>query len=390
MDLALVSVAVLWAGITALGVVGNLSLRPLPRRREGRPSVSIVVPARNDAERIEATVDGLLRQQDVDAQVLVVDDGSTDATARILERMRAEHPSLEVLRVDAVPDGWLGKCNACALGAERAGGEWILFVDADTRCSADVVNRAVAAAVEQDADHLCLMPDLGPCSLGGQATISLTMFGILGLSVGVNRDLPFGYAGVGSFTLLRRSAYDAIGGHAGVRMEVVEDLALGYRVRRHGFRSRIYMATEDVQVRWAHSIRSFVALLEKNVFAKLGFGVGRLLIESCVILSLWCLPVWGWFEGSAAGLAAGLAMALAALPAVWTASRYRWNLLAGVLAPWMLPVLVLASVNSARQVLSRGGVVWRGVHYPLAELRAARGLVSRVSRGSGKGCMDEP
>ena len=390
MDIAFVLVAVLWVGISILGVLGNLSLRRLPRRRGERPSVSIVVPARNEAERIETTVKGLTRQQDVDAQIIVVDDGSTDATGQLLDRMSAEHPSLEVLRVDEVPEGWLGKCHACSLGAARARGDWILFVDADTSCSDDVVNRAVAAAVDQRSDHLCLMPDLGRCSLGGQATISMTMFGILGLSVGVNHDLPFGYVGVGSFTLFRRSAYDAIGGHAGVRMEVVEDLALGYRARRHGFRSRVYMATEDVEVRWAHSIRSFVAVLEKNVFAKQGFSAGRLALESCAVLSLWGLPIWGWFAGSSVGLAAGLAMTLAVLPAIWTATRYRWNLLAGVLAPWMLPVLVFASVNSARRVLSQGGVNWRGAHYPLAELRSSRGLVSQLNGESGEGCGDEP
>lgn len=371
-------------GVAILGLVGHLNLRRLPRNSTGdRPTVSIIVPARDEADRIEATVTALLEQQAVDCSVIVVDDGSQDATPVLLERLAAEHPHLEVLRVAEVPDGWLGKCHACHVGAARAQGDWLLFVDADAWCADDVVGRAIAAAVSEGADHLCLLPSLGRCSFGGQAAVLLTMFAMLGIAVGVNRDLPFGYVGVGAFTLIRRSAYQAIGGHQFVRMEVIEDFAIGYRVRRHGLKTRVYMGQEEVEVRWAHSVRSFVAVLEKNMFAKLGFRVARLVAESSLMLLLWGVPIAGWFHGSTAGLAAGSAMVLAIFPAIWTALRYRWNPLAGVFAPFMLPVLVFAAMNSARRVLAEGGVRWRGVFYPLAELRAARDLVSEMSEDSG-------
>ena len=108
------------------------------------PRVSVVVAARDEERRIERSIGRLLGQEGVELELIVVDDRSTDATTTILRRLEAENPLLRVLRVDTLPDGWLGKPHACHVGAGRSRGEWILFTDADVSLtSEDLLARCV-------------------------------------------------------------------------------------------------------------------------------------------------------------------------------------------------------------------------------------------------------
>ena len=96
-----------------------------------KQTVSVVLAARNEADRIEKTVRGLLRQQEVNLEIVIVDDRSSDQSSEILRKLAAEDKRVQVIRVDVLPPGWLGKCHACYLGANVTSGEWILFTDAD-------------------------------------------------------------------------------------------------------------------------------------------------------------------------------------------------------------------------------------------------------------------
>ena len=367
--------ALLWSAVTFASLFGLLCLRDLPDRSapdrldDSPPTVSVIVPARDEMERIERTVRHLLAQTGVAIQLIVVDDRSADGTSEILARLAATDDRLTVVRVDEVPDRWLGKCHACQVGANHATGEWLLFTDADAWCSPRVIGRAITRATADRADHLCLLPGLGKCTVPGQAVVLFAVLGMLGIAFAVNCNLPGAYVGVGAFSLVRREAYDAIGGHETLRMEVIDDFALGYHVRRLGRRSRIYAAVHDVNVRWAHSARSFVAVLEKNMFAKLRFSVVSALANVLLVSGLWVLPLIGAFVQSTSGLVALAAMLSATIPASIMARRYGWPWPVGLLTPLSLPILVWATVYSAVSVMCRGGIQWRETFYPLATLR---------------------
>ena len=98
---------------------------------EGLTRCSVVIAARDEEARIEGTLRGLLAQRGVEAEFILVDDQSTDRTGEILRRLAKEDARVQVKRVDVLPEGWLGKCHACHLGASAATGDWILFTDAD-------------------------------------------------------------------------------------------------------------------------------------------------------------------------------------------------------------------------------------------------------------------
>lgn len=369
---AFLAVAVGWFLVAIIGVLGHSSLRDLPREvvvaKHGL--VSIVVPTRDEGTRLERTVRGLLAQSYPEIEILVVDDRSTDGTARLLQELASQDERLNSIRVESVPDGWLGKCHACQLGADRARGDWLLFVDADAWIGPDVIARVVDRAVQDRVDHLCLLPGLGESTLVGKAAVTMLTLALLGIAAGLSRDFRWSYVGVGAFTLFRREAYDAIGGHGSVRLDVVEDFALGWRVRRAGLRTRLYAAIPDFEVRWVHSAGSFVQVLEKNLFAKLGFRVSRAVANVALLLLVWGLPLLGLVLATPAGFVAAGAMLCATVPAMWMARRHGWSILPGLLAPLSLPLLAFATAHSAWHVLRQGGIRWRETFYPLAELRA--------------------
>jgi cellulose synthase/poly-beta-1,6-N-acetylglucosamine synthase-like glycosyltransferase len=371
-------VAAIWL-IATLAQVRDLRalhpLPPLPRplapaaSDRSSPRVSVVIPTRDEGDRLLESLRLMLAQRHVDLELIVVDDRSTDGTFAHLEGLAATNPRVRPLRIDTLPAGWLGKTHACHAGATGAKGEWLLFCDADVWLSAAVIARAVAAAERDGADHLCLLPGESATTLPGQACLLNFSIGLLGQAAGANRDQPWAFVGVGAFTLIRRAAYDTIGGHAALRMEVIEDLKLGYLVRRHGLRTRIYLATDDVHVHWGGSFRGMTRALEKNIFALFDYSVPLAVGFAAALAALTVLPLAGPFAGSAGGWAAAAAMALSVAPRLWMTRRAGWSALAALLSP---PAGVLGAwivLNSARAALREGGVRWRETVYPLARLR---------------------
>ena len=216
------------------------------------PLVSVVIAARDEAARIEPTVRRLFAQVGVPLEVIVVDDRSTDATPEILARLSAEFPQLRALRVDRLPARWLGKCHACWLGAEAATGGWILFTDGDIHMTPDLIHRAVAQALADGVDHICLWPTLN-CASAATRGVMLAWAQCIALYASpwkINRDRHGRPAGIGAFNLVRTAAYRACGGYESLRLEVVDDMRLGLLLQRAGFRQRLYNGVPDLEADW--------------------------------------------------------------------------------------------------------------------------------------------
>lgn len=348
---------------------------------EQRPSVTAVVTARNEEARIERSVSGLLDQRGVDLRVVVVDDRSTDATPRILERLAAVDARLEILRVPELPRGWLGKPHACHLGARRAESEWILFSDGDVFAGPDVIARAVARARRQEADHLCLLPGEERSTRAARAALINFFLAMLIFAARANRDRPFSFIGVGAFNLVRAEAYRAIGGHHSLRLEVIDDLKLGWLLRLDGYRSRIYGAPREVEVRWAPTLPHLVRALEKNFFALVGFNPLGALLLILAVGGLIGLSVLGIASGGLPGAAVAVGVGSMLLPARIVARRAGWGWTETLLSPLAGPMLLVALAWSTTMTLARGGVVWRGTFYPLSLLRQGRVRFRRSRQG---------
>jgi len=226
------------------------------------PSLTVIVPARNEAANIAATLRSLLASDRVVLQIIAIDDRSTDQTGAIMEVVAqseggAGGKTLQVLHVAELPSGWLGKTHAMALGAQQATGEWLLFTDGDVLFHRDALRRALAYATDSRADHMVLLPTILMQSWGERMMIAflevLSIWAVRPWRVpdpGARRDS----LGVGAFNMIRREVYDAMGGWDALRVEVLEDLSLGRRVKQSGYAQRVALGVDMVKVRWREEL----------------------------------------------------------------------------------------------------------------------------------------
>lgn len=368
MTILFVTVAIFWLLVAWLMDRCVRAVTPLPRRaRRSGASVTIVLTARDEVERIGESARRWLDQRDVDLRLVVVDDRSTDGTAEALP----EDPRLELVRVEALPDGWLGKTHACHVGADRARSEWLIFTDADAWAEPELVADALAAANEGEASHFSILPGQQARGLIGRAVLAhfLTL-GTTGAGL-VNGGSRRAACGAGAFNMIRRDAYEAFGGHRSLQLEVLDDLGLAARARDAGLRSLVHDAAERLDVDWASGATGLIRATEKNFFALTGY---RWSVASAICLfgaAVWTPAVVGPLFGPF-GIAATLALALTVVPHLRVAIRRDLGVLAAFLAPLTSPVVWIALLNSAWATTRRGGVVWRERLYPTELLRGAR------------------
>jgi glycosyltransferase involved in cell wall biosynthesis len=336
---------------------------------DDRVQCSVIVAARDEELRIEDTVRHLLTQCGVRLEVIVVDDRSTDRTEKILERLVHHDDRVHTQRVDELPDGWLGKCYACHLGAARAKGDWILFTDADCWLKPDVISRALRVAEREGADHVTLTPGIDAKSLGALAWHLAFLITLANWFSGVNRDRPKAYLGMGAFNLVRASAYRECGGYEALRLTILDDVRLGLLLRRAGKRTRGFIGGDDVECHWGTTVRGMIQIMEKNYFAAMDFRLAVALVGGFGGMLFWGAAIVGPFTGTSSGVAAGLAMLTLSVPAYVFARRLGWSGASALLTPLIFPVLFYAMLNSAWVTTRQGGVSWRNTFYSLDELR---------------------
>ena len=200
------------------------------------PLVSVVVPARNEARNIERCVRSILSTRYGSIELIVVDDHSTDATADIARGAAGDDHRFRLLASSTLPNGWFGKQWACASGASAAAGALLLFTDADTAHAPDLLPRAVNRLLRENDDLLSVVGRQEMHSFW-ERLLQPQVFWILVMRYGGTESVNHARRAEdvianGQFLLLRRQAYEAVGGHESVRDKVAEDLALAQRLFR--------------------------------------------------------------------------------------------------------------------------------------------------------------
>lgn len=342
------------------------------------PSLSMVVPARNEVTTLGAAADTWRDLHLPELEVVVVDDRSDDGTGPLADQLAERDPRLSVIHVDALPPGWLGKNHALSVGAARARGDWLLFTDADVHMQPELLRRALAYATSRELDHLAVLPDVP----GGKSFLldcAVAQFGrnfpVMQRVWAVDDPDSSAFVGVGAFNLVRREALERTAGLEWLRMDVVDDLALGKLMKTSGARCGVAVGARLLSVDWYTSLRDMVVGLEKNVWTVMGCSVAKawsvallgLVIDLSPLVALaaglsggpWWLTVLG-VHGAAVAVSMGVGMA------VW--SRRPW--LPGVLWPVGSLLMAFTVARAAFLGWRRGGIRWRDTFYPNAELRA--------------------
>jgi glycosyltransferase involved in cell wall biosynthesis len=369
-------VAVLALIQLAWGYLDIPSLRDVPPHRgDAAPRVSIIVAARNEERHIRAAVDSLLTQSYSPLELIVVDDRSDDDTARILRDVAANSRQLRVVRIDRLPDEWLGKNNALQMGAAAASGELLLFADADVVMHRDAVARAVRLITVERADHLAVAPTivLPTWSLALVVNYFMMWFLLWLRPWRARNPRSRAFIGIGAFNLVRAAAFTRVGGFSHIAMRPDDDIMLGKLLKRHGHRQLLASADGLVSVEWYRTLRELALGFRKNAFAGMDYSVLRTVgaVLGNAVLCIWpFIAMWtttgaerGWYATSAVAQ-----MIAYAGPAIVHRTRPWLALLYPIGAVIFVTILAAAVTRTLR----RGGIEWRGTFYPLERLRANR------------------
>lgn len=369
-------IAVLWILETIVMVRGVRSLPSLadtaPLEGSQCPSVSILVTARDEAAKLPAALATLLALDYPNYEIVAVDDRSQDATRSIMESAVRENPKLKYLRVDALPERWLGKPHGLQQAYENSTGKWLVFTDADVHFAPDLLRRSVAMALENRWDHLTL---LGRVEMYGFfEKIAITFFGfgfIMGTRPWKAPDPKSPrYVGVGAFQLARRSSYEAMGTHRRLRMEVVDDMKLGKLMKQSGARCGVAKAGPAVSVHWHDGVRNIIRGTTKNFFATVEYRLGFAVARSVALLMMFVFPVLAMPFARGWGLVFGaIAMALPGAIEAAAAMEFGESPLLGLTYPLGALIFVWMLVRSTIVTLRQRGIVWRDTFYPLEELK---------------------
>ncbi|MBI5758314.1 MAG: glycosyltransferase [Planctomycetales bacterium] len=344
----------------------------LARGRDAWPSVTVIVAARDEAAKIEESLRSLLASDYPRMQLIAVDDRSNDATGSIMDRVAVDDERLRIVHVRELPAGWLGKCHAMHLAAQQANGDFMLFTDGDILHAPDTLRRTVAYMEEHRVDHLCLFADFIPGGYWENALNAFFAFVFFAATKPwlVSTRMKFAYVGVGAFNLVRTTAYQAIGGHVPIRLDILDDVKLGKLVKDHGYQQAVLMSGDLLRVKWQASLMGSIRGLEKNAFAGAEYSLTRLALATGGVTFLVFAPYV--FAILAPGNSRwGFVAALLTLHATYGLIGWCWNV--GFRITLGLPVATLLLLwsfwRSAVIVLRQGGVRWRDTFYPLDSLR---------------------
>ena len=339
------------------------------------PTVSAIVPARNEEATIAAAVESLAAQPEI-KEIIVINDQSTDGTWAQLKQLSSRYAKLRVLETKELPSGWVGKNYAVSLGAAQASGDWLLFTDADGVHLPGSTAHALADAAETGAGLVSYSPEQETRSWWEKALIPFvyTRLGHKYSYAEVNDPDSAAAAASGQYLLIRRGDYARIGGHAAVAGEVLEDVALARLAKQAGVRLHFASGHGIIRVRM---YRTFGAMWEgwtKNLYPLMGKmtggmtggtsrAVGRELFRVVPWIPLLVLPlallhqIWG-----------ALSVALLAGRHAAYAADLRRNRFPAALALYYLPAVALyaAALLNSEWRYARGNVAWKGREYPVS------------------------
>ncbi len=217
------------------------------------PKVSIILPARNEEEFLGKCLDSLIHQDYKDYEIIAIDDSSEDSTGKIISEYAKKNSKVIHVSAREKPDGWMGKNWACMEGYRKATGELLLFTDADTTHKPNVISLAVSHLLSFELDALSTIPKMLTFDFWTKITLPMistflhTRFSALNVN---NPAKKTGYF-FGSFFILKKSTYEQVGMHEGVKHEIIEDGALGKKVKESGFKMKMVRGEHLVEAIWA-------------------------------------------------------------------------------------------------------------------------------------------
>jgi chlorobactene glucosyltransferase len=326
------------------------------------PRVSVLIPARDEEHNIGKCLDGLLQQAYQQLEIIVLDDQSTDGTARIVQEYVAAHRlKIKFLRGLPMPEGWTGKNWACQQLSSAATGEVLIFTDADNRHAPEAVQRTVEWMSTYELGLLSAFPQQEVVTMPEKLAvpvIDMFVYGGLPLWLTYEAEHTSLSAANGQWLAFNREAYTQIGGHMSVRNHVVEDVELARTIKQRGIKMLTVAGTGAVFCRMYRSFDEVWNGFTKNIFGLVRYNTDAFFAMLGMLFAVCIVPYFMVFfaEYRWLALAAILMNMLLRGALAW---RFKHPLLESVLLhPVGVGFMIVIGVNSYRTV-KKGAIQWK-------------------------------
>jgi len=344
------------------------------------PKVSIILPARNEEEFIGKCLDSLVKQDYENYEIIVIDDSSEDKTGEIISKYAKKYPKIIPVSARPKPDGWMGKNWACMEGYSKATGELLLFTDADTTHAENVITLAVSHLNSFGLDALSAIPKMLTFDFWTNITLPMistflhTRFSALNVN---NPAKKTGYF-FGSFFILKKTTYQEIGTHEGVKQEIIEDGALGKKVKDAGYKMKMVRGEHLIEAIWARDKgtlwnalkRLMVPLYLQSEKIAIGifFAILFLLFVPFPILTISTSLAVDATSAKILCMTSAIASVLIYIGAIIEVKiGLKLKLVYAIFAPLGSLVVVLGFLSGLLQAKRTSSVTWRGRSYSMKD-----------------------
>ena len=343
-----------------------------------KPKVSVILPARNEESFIEKCLNSLLKQDYDNYEIIAIDDNSEDNTGQIIKRLAEKNSKIIHVTAKPKPENWMGKNWACFEGFKRSSGEFLLFTDADTVHSEKIISLSVSHLSSENLDALTVIPKMLCLDWWTKVTLPMlstflhTRFSALRVN---DSSKKTGYF-FGSFFIIKKKTYEYIGTHEGVKGELVEDGALGKKVKESGFKMKMVRGEHLIEAVWARDLPTLwnalkrlvipLYLQSKKIAIGIFFAVLFLLFMPFPILA-YSLPFANSSESfSVLFLISIVTVILVYIAAILEAKKgLGLGVCHALLGPVGSFVIVTGFASGILQVKSNAALMWRGRTYSM-------------------------
>lgn len=273
-------------------------LAPQRRSSIGLPSLAVILPVRNEAENIGECLHSLMAQtySSEKLQVIVVDDCSTDHTARIVQEFQGRWNRLRLVEAGPLPSGWLGKSHACWVGAGSVEAEWLCFIDADTRHASELMESSINIALQDQVDLFSLHPHQEMLGFWERLLMPVSFMTLMILldTSRINDPESKAAIAIGQFILIRSTVYQATGGHQAIREQILDDVALARLVKTKGHPIKLMGGKHLIRTRMYTNLRSLWQGLVRGGSELFGVPITTIAVLSALCMTVLPLgyPTW--------------------------------------------------------------------------------------------------
>ena len=340
------------------------------------PLISVLIPARTEEDNIKRCINSLLKQDYENLEILVLDDGSTDGTVKIVNELIKKDVRIRLYYGKPLASGWLGKSYACQQLAGYARGKYFLFVDADTLHFPTSVSSSVACLLKYKIDALSVFAKQIMVSFPERMVIPFGNFMIMAFMplalIRRSRRALFCTA-IGQFMLFKKNVYKGIGGHESVKGEILEDVIISKQVKRCGYKFMIFDGRSNLFCRMYHNFSEVVSGYSKVLFSSFDYSIMMMSTAIVVIAAIYLMPfvmfplsiVFDWQQAYVNIMVLQIIFIL--ITRIILSIRFGMKAVDILLYPLSVIYLLSMAVNSVLQYRFNIGICWKGRTYNVVE-----------------------